>query len=151
MNLKRIMVETSLFLLLCFLCFPSCCQDFVHKDLITIFEHTQDCHYKVVEIYRGKNEQNALYFEGKTKLKYPQSKHNKIPAEAFDFIPEYYEHNPYDRITDFFWIAGCIMSKADKLYEEGKITHKLRWGGDWDMDSRFYDNKFNDYGHLELK
>jgi peptidoglycan L-alanyl-D-glutamate endopeptidase CwlK len=26
----------------------------------------------------------------------------------------------------------------------------LRWGGDWNMDGRTTDNKFDDLGHFEL-
>jgi hypothetical protein len=29
-------------------------------------------------------------------------------------------------------------------------TLKLRWGGDWDMDTEVKDNKFDDLVHFEL-
>jgi len=28
---------------------------------------------------------------------------------------------------------------------------KIRWGGDWDMDTQTKDNKFDDLVHFELK
>jgi peptidoglycan L-alanyl-D-glutamate endopeptidase CwlK len=123
----------------------------VHKDLKIIINNTHNiCGYKIISMYRDKETQNELYRMGKTKLKFPHSKHNVIPVQAFDFIPLYYNHNPYDYSTDFYWIAGCIYYATKQLKKDGKITHSIRWGGDWDMDNNFHDQKFNDLGHIEL-
>ena len=37
--------------------------------------------------YREKAEQDKAFSEGKSKLKYPQSKHNQIPSLAVDIYP----------------------------------------------------------------
>lgn len=52
------------------------------------------------------------------------------------------------RIETFF--AGVMVAIADRLYKEGEIQHKLRWGGDWDGDHDFKDSKFIDLPHFEL-
>jgi peptidoglycan L-alanyl-D-glutamate endopeptidase CwlK len=36
------------------------------------------------------------------------------------------------------------------LFEIGAIKHRIRWGGDWDMDNDLSDNTFNDLVHFEL-
>ena len=33
---------------------------------------------------------------------------------------------------------------AAKLLEEGKISHTIRWGADWNSNDLFDDNLFND-------
>jgi hypothetical protein len=42
------------------------------------------------------------------------------------------------------------MGIADKLYSEGKMTHRVRCGIDWDQDNDIDDTKFWDAGHFEL-
>jgi peptidoglycan L-alanyl-D-glutamate endopeptidase CwlK len=46
--------------------------------------------------------------------------------------------------------AGWVMCVAMRLFEKGKITHKLRWGGDWSMDWYTEDQSFFDGVHFEL-
>ncbi|WP_232367585.1 M15 family metallopeptidase domain-containing protein [Alteromonas pelagimontana] len=50
----------------------------------------------------------------------------------------------------FAVFAGFVQCVARQLYAEGKITHLVRWGGDWDMDGQTLDQKFNDLPHFEL-
>jgi len=42
------------------------------------------------------------------------------------------------------------MGVAEILYLQGAIRHKLKWGGNWDMDMDFYDSNFIDLPHFEL-
>ncbi len=42
------------------------------------------------------------------------------------------------------------MGIAQKLKDEGKMTHAIRYGGDWDRDFDITDNKFQDLVHFEL-
>ena len=37
--------------------------------------------------HRGENEQNAAFAAGRSKVKYPYSKHNMKPARAYDRVP----------------------------------------------------------------
>jgi peptidoglycan L-alanyl-D-glutamate endopeptidase CwlK len=43
-----------------------------------------------------------------------------------------------------------VLGVAERLYNEGRISHRLRWGGDWDMDTKVSDNDFDDLVHFEL-
>jgi len=42
------------------------------------------------------------------------------------------------------------MGTAARLKAEGRMTHDLRWGGDWDRDTQVDDNNFDDLVHFEL-
>ena len=49
------------------------------------------------------------------------------------------------------YVASYLIATADRLFAEGKITHRLRWGGNWDMDGVIIlDQNFDDFPHLEL-
>lgn len=43
--------------------------------------------FAVICGHRGETEQNAAFYAGKSKLKYPYSKHNSLPARAYDRVP----------------------------------------------------------------
>lgn len=48
------------------------------------------------------------------------------------------------------FLAGVITSTANRLYSEGKITHLIRWGGNWDKDGEIItDQRFQDLPHFE--
>lgn len=98
----------------------------------------------IVTSYRGAEEQNRLYREGRTKLKYPRSKHNQRPAKAVDLQPYPYPRNENDLRAALGYIAGLAMRIAD---EDGV---RLRWGGDWNMNGDVTDNGFDDLFHLEI-
>jgi len=51
----------------------------------------------------------------------------------------------------FYVFAGFMFAACAELLSEGKITHSLRWGGDWDRDWDFKDQNFNDLPHYELR
>ena len=44
-----------------------------------------DC--SILEGYRNKERQNKLYDEGRTKVKYPNGRHNISPSKAVDVTP----------------------------------------------------------------
>ena len=50
----------------------------------------------------------------------------------------------------FYMFVGRIKQIADELFEQGKITHRIRCGADWDMDGYTNDQKFHDLPHIEL-
>jgi len=91
--------------------------------------------------HRGEQEQNKAFSEGKSKLKYPQSKHNSKPSRAIDIAPYPLDWNNLSR---FYHLAGIVRGIA---HQKGI---KIRFGGDWDMDGEITDNKFNDLPHVEL-
>lgn len=121
-----------------------------HSDLQLIFNeviHFRNC--KILEGHRGKEAQDKAYAEGKSKLKYPHGKHNGFPSMAVDVTP-FLREKPVDLndIPRHIYFGGFVMAIADLLYEEGRITHKVRWGGDWDGDLNPKDGW--DYVHFEL-
>ena len=99
-----------------------------------------DC--TIIEGHRNKDRQNKLFKEGKSKLKYPKGKHNAIPSKAVDVAPYPIDWNDRERFTYF---AGYVLGIA---YEMGL---KIRWGGDWDMDTQVKDNNFDDLPHFEIR
>jgi len=120
-----------------------------HKDLQTIFEYViKYFDNSIICGHRTEEKQNAAYRKGYSKLKYPQSKHNKLPAMAVDAIPWPIVWDDHDRMRHF---AGYVMMAGKMLKEQGKITHNVRWGGDWDMDTELKDNTFQDLPHFELR
>lgn len=119
-----------------------------HEDLQLIFNtviQIWDC--SIIEGYRGKEEQNRYFSEGKSKIKFPDGKHNQRPSMAVDAPPYPIDWND---VTGFIRYAHFVLGVAAGLYAAGKISHKLRWGGDWDRDFDLEDQRFNDYPHFEL-
>ncbi len=50
----------------------------------------------------------------------------------------------------FYHLAGYMFMASEILYKEKKISYKLRWGGDWNIDNYFNDQSFDDLPHFEL-
>lgn len=49
------------------------------------------------------------------------------------------------------FVAGYMISVSHELYEQNKIDHVLRWGGDWDSDGIIaLDHTLKDLPHVEL-
>ena len=119
-----------------------------HPDLIKIFNsivNRFDC--SVICGHRGEQEQNSAYKIKASTKKYPNSKHNKIPSMAVDVVPYPVEWSNTNRMRYF---AGYVVGIAERMYLEGIINHKIRWGGDWDSDTVLKDQRFDDFPHFEL-
>ena len=97
--------------------------------------------FRVLEGRRGKDLQNLYYRQGKSKLKYPESKHNSSPSMAVDIAPWPIDWNDRER---FVYLAGIIKGIA------ANMGYKLRWGGDWDSDNNLRDQTFFDLPHFEI-
>ncbi len=83
------------------------------KDAIIIYDFTVICGY------RSKEEQESLFADGKTKLHYPDSKHNKNSSEAVDIAPYPIDWEDAGR---FKLLAGIMFGIA---HSKGI---KIRWG-----------------------
>jgi len=119
-----------------------------HPDLQALFYEVIkyfDC--SILEGYRNQEDQEKAFKSGTTKLHWPNGKHNHQPSMAVDASPY-----PLDwrNINGFYWFAGYVMAFAQKLKDDGKITHAVRWGGDWDCDKDITDECFKDLVHFEL-
>ena len=105
-----------------------------HPDLQHLFNEvikTIDC--SVLCGYRGKEEQEAAYRDGNSRLHFPESKHNHLPSLAVDVVPYPIDWQNIERFKTF----GAFVKKTA---EELGIT--IRWGGDF--------KTWKDYPHYEL-
>lgn len=119
-----------------------------HIDLQAIFyeviKHV-DC--VILEGFRNEQDQNKYFDEHKTKLKWPDGKHNHQPSYAVDVAPIPLDWKNKER---YFWFAGLVFGIAEVLKEQGKITHSIRWGGNWSNDHQMELQSFNDFVHFEI-
>ena len=123
-----------------------------HEDLQKIaHEAIKIYDFLVGTGFRNEIDQNKAFAERKSKLKWPMGKHNKILSEAYDLYPYPFDgSNKPDNINRFYFMAGVMLSIAEYLYEKGEITHKLRWGGDFNHNVVFTDDKWDDLPHFEI-
>ena len=117
----------------------STCDNKLQKIFNEVIKYV-DC--SVLEGYRNGERQNKLYDEGKTKVQYPNGRHNSNPSRAVDVAPYPIDWDDRER---FHLFAGFVLGIAKSM----GIT--LRWGGDWDQDWTVMDNKFDDFPHFEIK
>jgi peptidoglycan L-alanyl-D-glutamate endopeptidase CwlK len=105
--------------------------------------------FAVIEGHRGKERQNRLVQEGRSKVEWPNSKHNATPSRAVDIAPYPID---WDSRGRFHVLAGHMMMAFHGLQQEGEIDEalSLRWGGDWDGDGELEDQQFDDLPHFEL-
>jgi peptidoglycan L-alanyl-D-glutamate endopeptidase CwlK len=125
-----------------------------HKDLQILFNEIDRLGFECSIIYgfRGKDEQQKAFYEGKSKLQWPDSPHNQMPSHAVDVAPWDKELKiDWNDIKRFYYFAGWVKAIAKKLKEDDKISHDIRWGGDWDDDTETKDNTFSDLVHFEIK
>ena len=99
-----------------------------------------DC--RVLEGYRDKECQEQYFAEGKSKVQWPNGKHNQQPSQAVDIVPYPIE---WSNIKRWYYFGGIVLGIAHA------IDVSIRWGGDWDGDSSFTDQTFHDLPHFELK
>ena len=120
------------------------------KRLATCDDRLQDLFKKVIKYFdctviqghRGEAEQNQAYDAGRSKLRYPDGKHNADPSKAVDVAPYPVDWSDRDR---FHYFGGFVLGIASQM------GLKIRWGGDWDRDTQVKDNKFDDLPHFEIR
>lgn len=122
--------------------------------------------FGVAEGHRPISLQREYYAVGRTKdlHKKPitnidginkKGKHNYEPSEAADIFVWHNDKEirmkiAYDKVH-LAYVMGIIYSCAEELLEKGKITHKIRWGGNWDSDGIIiFDQSFDDLPHIEI-
>jgi peptidoglycan L-alanyl-D-glutamate endopeptidase CwlK len=117
-----------------------------HRDLQKVFNEVikhMDC--IVLDGHRTKAMQNEYLKNGRSKLQYPNSKHNRDPSRAIDVAPYPYDEKDIGR---YILLAGRVLECAAIFKDDGIITHNIRWGGDWNMDNNTKDGW--DFAHYEL-
>jgi len=115
-------------------------------SILPFYDHT------IIEGHREKEAQNRAVEEGRSKLSWPNGKHNADPSRAVDVSPHPVEwptvalpvEENERRIRRFYHFGGFVEGFA------AAIGTSVRWGGDWDQDRDLFDQKFNDLVHFEL-
>lgn len=91
--------------------------------------------------HRGKDEQDAAYNSGRSKVRWPDSKHNRTPSLAVDVAPYPVDWSDLDRFRRLAWfLKGLGLG----------LGADLRLGADWDGDNDITDQTFHDLPHVEL-
>ena len=110
----------------------------VFNEVIKYYDCTVTCGY------RGEEDQNKAFDEGRSNAKFPKGKHNNNPSTAVDIYPYPIDFENYDRLSHF---AGFVLGIANTM------GIKLRWGRDWHQEfwkKKKDTTKLKDYPHFEL-
>lgn len=91
--------------------------------------------------HRGQKEQDEAFKKGHSKLKWPASKHNKVPSLAVDLAPHPIDWNDIGR---FIHLSEIVLDEAKKA------GIKIRWGADWNRNGKWQDERFRDWPHYEI-
>ena len=135
-----------------------------HRDIqLILHEAIKYYDFSVIEGIRSAQRQLVLYKDGKSKLDgiNKKSKHQGrgdeqgfIVSYAADVMPYKVGTNAFSGkekdARRFYFLMGIVKAVSERLYKKGKISHKVRFGCDWDGDDTFDDQNFDDLPHLEL-
>lgn len=122
------------------------------RKLATCHQKLQDLFNEVIKVsncsitdgHREEERQNLYYAQGKSRVKWPNSKHNKPASLAVDAPPYVNGKISWD-IRHCIYHAGVVLGIAARM---GIV---IRWGGNWDMDEEVMtDQDFQDLVHFEL-
>ncbi len=93
--------------------------------------------------HRGETEQNAAFASRNSKLRWPNSKHNKVPSLAVDVVPIFAGKPTWDW-SHYHPLADAVKAEWAAMQAEGLTEgYTLSWGGDW--------ASFKDGPHWELR
>jgi len=76
-----------------------------------------------------------------------KSDHNYYPSRAIDSVPYPIDWKDTERM---YYFAGHVKAIAYVLKAQGRITHSIGWGGDWDDDTMVHDQTFMDLAHFYI-
>lgn len=126
-----------------------------HADIQLIMNESikiTNVDFGIAEGHRSIEKQKQYFKEGKSKIDgvNKKGKHNYTPSLAVDIYPYFDNGAKWDN-EHLSYLAGIIHAVSEMLFASGKITHKIRWGGNWDMDGIILiDQSFDDRPHFEL-
>jgi peptidoglycan LD-endopeptidase CwlK len=117
-----------------------------HPDLQRILNVAiKEVDFTVMCGHRGKAEQDEAFENKKSRVRWPNSKHNKVPSTAVDIAPWLPEVKiDWNDTAAFARLVGYIERIADDL------GVRIRWGGDWNENFRTRDERLIDMPHIEL-
>ena len=87
--------------------------DTCHPDLQKVFNEVikhVDC--SIICGQRGKEDQNKAFKDGRSKVKYPNGRHNANPSKAVDVAPYPIDWDNLERFTLF---AGFVLGIAKSM------------------------------------
>jgi len=117
-----------------------------HHDLQRLFNEVVkhvDC--TIICGYRGKAEQDAAVVGGRSTLKWPHGKHNKTPSLAVDVMPYPIDWSDSPaNVEHLNYFAGIVQGIALSMGIE------VRWGHDWDQNTKPDTKGLVDRPHYEL-
>lgn len=100
--------------------------------------------FSITEGHREEAIQDKYFESGKSKVKWPNGKHNKIPSEAVDVVPYINGKASWNKLHCCI-LAGIILACAARL------GVSVRWGGCWSGNFEDVGNQsLNDYVHFEI-
>lgn len=112
-----------------------------HPDLQAVCnELIKQYDFSVLEGHRGEQAQNMAYKKGNSRVKWPNSDHNKTPSLAVDIAPYPID---WDNIYRFNEMIIRFDTVANILRAEGVITSEFVYGGRWAT--------LKDYPHISIK
>lgn len=109
-----------------------------------------DC--KVLTGHRDRESQDAAFRAKRSRVRWPNSKHNSLPSKAIDVAP--YPLRWPDKLTGkaaeaewrrWYMFVGYVRGIA------AEMGISIRCGADWDGDFDIKDQNFHDLPHFEIK
>jgi peptidoglycan L-alanyl-D-glutamate endopeptidase CwlK len=114
----------------------------LHPDLQRLMkEAIKYVDFSITCGHRGQADQDKAFAEGKSKVKWPNGKHNTSPSKAVDVAPypiRWQDHEGFTLLAGILYGIACTMGI------------KIRLGVDWDGDMYVAEHNFLDRPHVEL-
>ena len=82
-----------------------------------------DC--SILEGHRNKEDQNKYFDEGKSKVRWPDSKHNRFPSRGVDVIFHPFVKSDWDDREKFMLFRGYVYGIASQLGI--KLNKTISW------------------------
>jgi peptidoglycan L-alanyl-D-glutamate endopeptidase CwlK len=123
------------------------------QELLQEVVRSRDC--TILEGHRSQERQNELFTQGRTLVRWPDSRHNADPSLAVDVAP-WFSEAPHVRWPDpksdeyprqlgqWYLFIGYVQRTAEEM------GIAIRCGADWDGDGLATDQSFHDLAHIEL-
>ncbi len=126
------------------------------RNLQRLFEEVvtrYDC--SITQGHRGEDAQNLAVAENRSKVSWPDGKHNAYPSEAVDAAPYPIDYGGpliqngvlvkanLQALLRFYHFAGYVQGVASQM------GIGIIWGGSWDGDFDLFDQTFMDLVHFQ--
>lgn len=124
----------------------------VHPALVTVVKRAisiTECDFTVLEGLRSRERQRRLFNAGASKIM--NSRHVPVPkSEGGNGLGHAVDLGAYvDGTVRWDWPLYYLIYNA--MWAASKIENvAIRWGGDWDRDGEFTDERWRDGPHFEL-